>query len=118
MLNNESEETIKKYTDQFLAESERSAEVFRNGGKFNAAVRKFQNGDNVPNRPDLTADAKAGKGLDALRSNSIDVKPISQEKPILNVQTEQPVADDTPSNESFSTPSLVNEAAKRHGVKS
>ena len=114
MLNNESEETIKKYTDQFLAESERSAEVFRNGGKFNAAVRKFNTGG----RPDLTADAKAGKGLDFLRSSSIDIKPVSQEKPILNVQTEQPVADDTPSNESFSTPSLVNEAAKRHGVKS
>ena len=47
MLNNESEETVKKYTEQFLAESEDSAEMFRNGGKFNAAVRKFQNGGEV-----------------------------------------------------------------------
>lgn len=47
MLNNESEETIKKYTDQFLAESEDSTEAFRNGGKIESAVRKFQKGGDV-----------------------------------------------------------------------
>lgn len=47
MLNSESEETVKKYTEQFLAELDESTEAFRNGGKIESAVRKFQKGGDV-----------------------------------------------------------------------
>ena len=47
MLNSESEETVKKYTEQFLAELDESTKAFRNGGKIESAVRKFQKGGDV-----------------------------------------------------------------------